>query len=165
MTAYHLAQINIGVPREPVDSPLLADFVAALDPINRVADQSPGFVWRLQTDDGNATAVPWTSDARVIVNMSVWESLEALSDFVYRSAHIEVMRQRRKWFEPMAELYMVLWWVPRGHVPTVAEAEERLLHLRAHGPTATAFSFRSPFPPPGSADVIASRDEDRCPGP
>jgi hypothetical protein len=164
MTAYQLAQINIGVPLGPVDSPVLADFVAALDPVNRIADQSPGFVWRLQTPEGNATAVAWPADERVIVNMSVWESVESLSDFVYRTAHTDVMRQRRRWFEAM-KVYMALWWIPAGHIPTVAEAHERLRHLEEHGPTAFAFTFRSPFPPPGVRRDITPRDEDRCPGP
>jgi len=164
MTAYQLAQINIGVPRGPVDGPLLADFVAALDPINRLADESPGFVWRLQTPEGNATALVWPADERIIINMSVWESVESLSDFVYRSAHTDVMRQRRKWFEQMS-VYMALWWVPEGHIPTVAEADERIRHLTDHGPTAFAFTFRRPFPPPGARRDIIPRDEDRCPGP
>jgi hypothetical protein len=164
MTRFHLAQVNVALPREPLDSPLLADFVAALDPINRIADLSPGFVWRLQTDDGNATAVEWTSDRRLIVNMSVWESVEALSNFVYRSQHTDVMRQRRKWFEGMS-LYLALWWIPAGHIPTVAEAEERVRHLAEHGPTAFAFSFRRPFPPPGAHRDLPARDDDRCPGP
>lgn len=161
---FQLAQVNLGLPREPLDSPLLADFVAALDPINRIADDSPGFVWRLQTDDGNATAVQWASDQRLIVNMSVWESIESLSDFVYRSQHTDVMRQRRKWFEGMS-LYMALWWVPAGHIPTVAEAEERVAHLAEHGPTPFAFTFRRAFPPPGPHREVAARDDDRCPGP
>jgi hypothetical protein len=164
MTTYQLAQINIGVPLGPVDSPVLADFVAALEPINRIADQSQGFVWRLQTSEGDATAVKWPADERVIINMSVWETVESLSDFVYRSAHTDVMRQRRRWFEAM-KVYMVLWWIPAGHIPTVAEAEERLRHLEEHGPTAFAFTFRKPFPPPGVRRDIMPRDEDRCPGP
>jgi hypothetical protein len=141
MTRFQLAQVNIGIPRAPVDSPLLADFVAALDPINRLADGTPGFVWRLQTAEGNATAVKM-SDDRLLINMSVWDSVEALSGFVYRSDHVKVMRERRRWFEAM-DLYLALWWVPAGHIPTVAEAEERLAHLAAHGPTRRARSRRA----------------------
>jgi hypothetical protein len=163
MTRFQLAQVNIGIPRAPVDSPLLADFVAALDPINRLADGTPGFVWRLQTAEGNATAVKM-SDDRLLINMSVWDSVEALSGFVYRSDHVKVMRERRRWFEAM-DLYLALWWVPAGHIPTVAEAEERLAHLAAHGPTAHAFTFRTPFPPPDATRPVAPRDDDRCPGP
>jgi Domain of unknown function (DUF3291) len=164
MTRFHLAQVNVAMPREPVESPLLADFVAALDPINQIADTSPGFVWRLQTEAGNATSLRWPTNDGTLVNMSVWESVEALSDFVYRSAHVDVMKQRRKWFETM-QLYMVLWWIPRGHIPTLEEAHERLQHLRDHGPTRHAFTFRQPFAAPDTGREVAPRDEDRCPSP
>src|SRR5262249_22400339 len=146
--SYHLAQVNVAIPRAPVEAPLMADFVAALEPINRLADGSPGFIWRLQSEAGDAT-VYRPSDDRPLGNMSVWESIEALAEFVYRSRHVEVMRQRRRWFEAM-ELYLALWWIPRGHIPTLAEAEERLEHLRRHGPSPDAFTFRTPFPPPGA---------------
>ena len=159
---FHLAQVNIALPREPLDSALLADFVAALDPINALADGSPGFVWRLQTEDGNATAVRIFDD-RLMVNMSVWESVEVLADYVYRSAHTEVMRNRRTWFHHLGEVYAALWWVPAGHRPTVAEAEERLTHLRVHGPTPDAFTFQHPFAPPGSAETMQPRVDDLCP--
>lgn len=159
---YHLAQVNIGRPRGPIDSAVMAEFVAALDPINALADGAPGFVWRLQTDDGNATSVPWPRDERVMVNMSVWTSLDALAGFVYRSAHAEVMRQRRKWFEAM-EVYMALWWIRAGHVPTVEEAAERVACLEQHGPTRFAFTFRRPFAAPDAMDAAAGSDEDRCP--
>lgn len=145
-TAFHLAQLNIGYPRAPLDSTQMAGFVAALEPINALADASPGFVWRLQTEDGNATAVRGFGDDRLIINMSVWESIEALATFVYDGAHVAVMRQRRLWFEQMRDAFMVLWWVPVGHLPTVAEAEKRLAYLRANGPSAHAFTFKNPFP-------------------
>jgi hypothetical protein len=157
--AFNLAQVNVALPREPLGSALLADFVAALGPINALADSSPGFVWRLQGDGGDSTSIKVFGDDRILVNMSTWESLDKLADFVYKSAHSEVMRARRKWFEPMAEVYVALWWVPVGHRPSVAEAEERVAHLRQHGPTPFAFSFKRPFPPPGSAVQMASRDE------
>jgi hypothetical protein len=149
-----LAQVNIGRLRAPLDSPQLASFMAALDPVNAVADTAPGFVWRLQTEDGNATAVrafEWdqAGSAGVILNMSVWESVEALAAFVYSRQHREVLRRRREWFEQMAEAYLALWWVPRGHVPTPGDAEDRIRHLRAHGPTPHAFTLRVHFPPPG----------------
>lgn len=147
MSSYQLAQVNLALPRAPLDAPLLADFMAALEPVNRAADAAPGFVWRLAGDNGNATGLR-LADERILVNMSVWESLQALGDFVYHGGHADVMRQRRKWFETM-KLYLALWWVPRGHLPTLAEAEERLAHLAAHGPTPHAFTFRAPFPPPG----------------
>jgi heme-degrading monooxygenase HmoA len=159
--AYHVAQINVGLPLEPLDSARLADFVAALDPVNALADAAPGFVWRLQTEDGNATAIRVLDDDRLIVNMSVWESVEALAAFVYRSAHTGVMRRRREWFVPMRESVTALWWVPAGTVPTVAEGETRLRHLHAHGPTPHAFTFRDPFPSPDG--VAAAEDDWFCP--
>jgi hypothetical protein len=143
---HHLAQVNVARLRAPIDSPELADFVALLDTINALGDASPGFVWRLQTDDGDATAVPVFDDDALIVNLTVWESIEALADFAYRSGHKDVMRRRREWFVPMKEAYLALWWVPAGHRPSVREAEARLTHLREHGPTPVAFTFRDRFP-------------------
>ena len=167
---YVLAQVNVARMREPLDSPLLADFVAALGPVNAAADAAPGFVWRLQTEDGNATAVrafEWdgAGSAGVLVNMSVWESVEALAGYVYSEAHRRVLRRRREWFERMAEASMALWWVPRGHVPTTREAEERVRYLRRHGPTARAFTLRVHFPPPDGASQqgIRSPEDWTCP--
>lgn len=161
---WHLAQINVGRIREPLDTPLLSDFVAALEPINALADASPGFVWRLVGDGDDATSLrPYPDDDMMLVNMSVWASLEALTRFVYRSAHTEVMRRRRKWFHQM-EIMLALWWVPAGHIPTVAEGIERLRHLEQHGPTAHAFSFRAPFAAPDATTKIAPVT-DECPPP
>ncbi len=144
--AFHLAQVNIAQAREPLDSELLADFVAALAPINALADAAPGFAWRLQGEEGDATSIRAFGDDRIIVNLSTWESIETLSDFAYRSVHTEVMRQRRKWFEPMA-IYLALWWVPAGDHPTVVDCEARIHSLERNGPTPFAFTFRQPFPP------------------
>jgi heme-degrading monooxygenase HmoA len=167
---YLLAQVNIGRMREPLDSPLLADFVAALEPVNAAADTAPGFVWRLQTEDGNATAVhafEWdrAGSAGVLVNMSVWESVEALAAYVYSDAHREVLRRRRQWFERMAEAYAALWWTPRGHTPTTDEAEQRVIHLREFGPTPYAFTLKEHFPPPDvtGSGPIRSPEEWTCP--
>lgn len=161
---FHIAQVNIGLPVAPVDTPALAEFMAMLDPVNAIADEAPGFVWRLQTEDGNATSIPVLGDDRLIVNMSVWASIDQLAEFVYRSGHVGVMRRRREWFERI-NVFMALWWVPAGHLPSVAEAEERLEHLRAHGPTAYAFTFRRRFPAPDASDA-PELDEDllACPG-
>jgi len=148
--------------RAALDSPELAAFVAALDPVNAIADQAPGFVWRLQTAEGNSTALRIFEDDTLLVNMSTWRSLEALTDYVYRSAHKEIMRRRREFALPILEAYIALWWVPRGHQPTVTEAEERLRHLRAHGPTAFAFGVRTPFPPPHASVAPKVRDDDVC---
>ncbi|WP_437669400.1 DUF3291 domain-containing protein [Sorangium sp. So ce131] len=165
MPPHHLAQVNIALPLEPLDSALLADFVSALDPVNALADAAPGFVWRLKEYGGNATAVRAFGDDRILVNMSVWESAEALSDFVFRNPeHAAVMRRRREWFVPMREAITALWWVPAGHTPTVAEAEERLEHLRRHGPTPRAFTFRHLFSAPDVLAAPVPGDEAlRCP--
>jgi hypothetical protein len=167
---YLLAQVNIGRLLEPLDSPRLAGFVAALDQVNAAADAAPGFVWRLQTEDGNATSVQafrWdqAGSAGVLVNMSVWASVEALAAYVYSGTHREVLRQRRQWFERMAEAYTALWWIPRGHVPTTAEAEDRILALRESGPAPHAFTLREHFPPPGQAGPAPVRSPDgwSCP--
>jgi Domain of unknown function (DUF3291) len=161
---FRIAQLNVARLLAPLDTPALADFVDALDPVNALADAAPGFVWRLQTEDGDATAIRAFEDDMVIVNMSVWDSIAALGDFVFRSAHRDVMVRRREWFERTAEAYLVLWWVPEGHVPTVEEGRARLERLRAGGPGPDAFTFRQPFPPPGSdadADFIHGRSS--CP--
>jgi heme-degrading monooxygenase HmoA len=144
---HHVAQVNVARLRAPIDSPELADFVALLDTINELGDTSPGFVWRLKTPGGDATSFRVFDDDSLIVNLTVWESIEALSDFAYRTDHKEVMRRRREWFVPMEEAYLALWWVPIGHRPSVAEAEDRLRYLRAQGPTPEAFTFRDRFPP------------------
>jgi hypothetical protein len=146
--AFHLAQINIGRLRAPLDDPLLAGFVARLDDVNALADRSPGFVWRLKTDAGDATALRPYGDDRILINMSVWETPEQLRAFVYRSAHADVMRKRRSWFERFEGMYYALWWVPAGHAPSIDEAKARLEHLRLHGETERSFSFAKLFPPP-----------------
>ncbi len=149
--AYHLAQCNIGRLRAPLDTPQLAGFVAALAPVNALADRAPGFVWRLQTDDGDATAIRPFDDDMVAVNMSVWESMEALAAFTYSGEHRDVMRRRREWFERLSEAYLVLWWIPAGTFPTVEDARARLERLRKHGPSPDGFTFRAPFPSPDVA--------------
>lgn len=153
MTAYQLAQMNIARLLAPIDSPQLQDFVANLDRINALAENSPGFVWRLQTEAGNATALRPLGDD-TIINMSVWTDIESLSNYIYRSAHVDILRRRREWFERMTEAYVVLWWVPTGHTPTVEESIERLNHLRQHGPTAHAFNVRKPFGPPDKSSQV-----------
>jgi len=158
---WHIAQLNVGRLIAPTDSPAVTDFMAALDRVNALADHSPGFVWRLQSDSGNATDIQVSADPQFLVNMSVWQSVEALFDFVYRSSHTKVMMRRRDWFEQPAQPFLCLWWVPAGHIPTVAEAMARLDHLRAHGPTARAFGFREKYPAPD----IGGTPEDMKPEP
>src|SRR5215471_5957014 len=166
MGGYHLAELNIARFRAPMDAPELADFVAALQPVNALADAADGFVWRLQTEEGDATAIHAFEDPLMLVNMSVWESLEQLRAFAYTNrAHVSIMRRRREFAEAMAEAYLVLWWVPAGHLPSVDEAKERLEVLRASGPTPHAFTFRASFPPPEDGAVAEVVEDDRwlCP--
>ena len=153
MDRYHLAELNIARMLGPRESAVMSEFMARLDEINALADAAPGFVWRLQTESGNATEIQAFDDDWLIVNLSVWESVEALQAFTYRSGHSEVMRKRRQWFEPHTQAYLVLWWVPAGQVPTVEQAKERLEQLHQHGETATAFTFRRLFAPPALEQV------------
>lgn len=163
-TRHHLAQCNVGRLLAPLDTPPLAGFVAALEPVNALADGFPGFVWRLQDDAGDATSIRAFDDDTVIVNMSLWESVDALAEFTYRSGHRDVMRRRRQWFAPPDEAHLVLWWVPAGHVPDVAEAKDHLELLRRVGPSPAAFTFRAFYavgetepisvaPPPGNVTL------------
>jgi hypothetical protein len=151
VSSYDLAQLNIGIIKDPMDSPVMAEFAANLERINALAERSPGFVWRLQTEDGDATAIRPFEDENMLVNMSVWRDVESLNKYVYSSAHVDVMRRRKQWFERMSEAYLVLWWVPSGHRPSVAEAIAKLETLRTQGPSAEAFTFRQAFAPPDAA--------------
>ena len=163
MSAYELAQLNIADMKAPLESPVMADFVANLDRINALAEASPGYVWRLKGDEGDATAFrPLGEDT--LINISVWDSVAALNAFVYKSGHVEIMRRRREWFGRMAEAFMVLWWVPRGHRPSVEEALSKLAHLREHGPTRFAFTFREAYPQPDqAASPKPAPFQDECP--
>ncbi|GAA0655070.1 DUF3291 domain-containing protein [Kitasatospora atroaurantiaca] len=146
---HQLAQVNIARLLAPIDSPQLAGFVAALDPVNALADRADGFVWRLvEGESGNATALRIFGDDWMLVNMSVWRDPAALEAYVYSEEHRAVLRRRREWFEKPAEAMTALWWVPAGHRPTGAEAEQRLVTLRSKGPTAEAFTLRETFPAP-----------------
>ena len=145
MPNYHIAQINIGRMLAPIDDPIMAEFVAQLPPINALADASPGFVWRLQSQSGDATSIKAYDDELIIVNMSIWESVESLHEYSYKSAHSGVLRDRKRWFEKFDGPYYALWWVPVGHIPTPEEGKARLDYLREHGDSSYAFSFRNIF--------------------
>jgi hypothetical protein len=157
---WHLAQVNVARFIKPVDDPANADFVSALDRVNDLADQAPGFVWRLTGGGNDATDIKvFPNDPNVAVNMSVWESIDALAAFVYRDmGHRSVMRRRREWFEEM-KVYMALWWIPAGTVPTLQDARDRLALIERLGSTADAFTFRQPFAPPSGDDVAPVLDE------
>jgi hypothetical protein len=141
-----IAQLNVAKMKYEFDDPRMQDFIDRLDEINALADHAPGFVWRLQTDEGNATAIDYFG-VDTLVNMSVWDDMASLHAYVYRSAHNEVMARRKLWFDRLQAAYSVLWWVPRGHIPTIEEAAGRLDLLRAQGPSARAFTFKQTFPP------------------
>ncbi|HLK69397.1 MAG TPA: DUF3291 domain-containing protein [Bryobacteraceae bacterium] len=146
--SFHLAQVNISRLIAPLDDPRIADFVAQLAPINALAERAPGFIWRLQSDSGNATDIVWSDDPFVIVNMSVWESIDALRNYAYASQHKDLIRDKARWFEKMDKATYCMWWVPAGHQPTVAEARQRLEYFQEHGPTPYAFWFSRRFPMP-----------------
>lgn len=149
---YELAQLNVAIAREPLDAPGMAPFVENLDRINALAESSPGFLWRLKDDSGNATGFrPF--DADTLVNLSVWRSVESLRDFTYRSVHVDFVRRREEWFLRLREAVVVLWWVAAGHRPTVEEAAVKLRQLRAEGPSASAFTFARLFPPPAQVTI------------
>ncbi|MCP4327358.1 MAG: DUF3291 domain-containing protein [Alphaproteobacteria bacterium] len=148
MTDFHLAQFNIARAMAPMDDPVMAEFVAKLNKINALADQAPGFVWRLQDDSGNATTIQAFDDPRLLINMSVWTSVDALFDYVYKSGHAAVMARRKEWFERFGDRHMVLWWVPAGHIPNLGEAKKKLGSLQTLGPTVHAFTFKQRFTAP-----------------
>ena len=144
MAEFHLAQINVARARADMDSELMRGFVERLDDINALAEDSPGFVWRLQDDSGNATDIQVFDDPLLIVNMSVWTDIDSLKHFVYRSNHVDMLRDRDAWFEKTAEAHQALWWVPVGELPTVEEGVERLRELQTRGPSERAFTFARP---------------------
>jgi len=146
MSKLQIAQVNIGCMTAPLEDPVMAGFVTRLDEINALADRSPGFVWRLQTTEGNATYLRPYDDDRILFNMSVWETVEHLKQYVYRTAHKELLRDRREWFEKFGGSYMALWWIPAGHIPGIDEAKKRLAHLEKEGPSPFAFTFKQEFP-------------------
>ncbi|MEW9551613.1 DUF3291 domain-containing protein [Nonomuraea sp. NPDC050783] len=155
----HLAELNIAHLRAPLDSAELAEFVALLEPINTLADAAPGFVWRLKESETDPTAtVVHDYGDHLLINFSVWESLESLWNYVYRSAHLDVLRRRREWFLRMAEPYMVMWWVPEGHIPSLAEGMARLERLRTEGPSPEAFTYKDSYASSEAASLPAAAE-------
>ena len=148
MPAFNLAQYNVARIKAELDDPVMHGFVSKLDYINGLSEQAPGFVWRHQTAEGNSTAVRPYPDRSILITLSVWESMEAAYSFIYRNQHAEMLRQRDKWFEHIEGFYIVLWWVPAGHIPEVEEGVERLEYLRQHGPSPYAFTFVEKYPSP-----------------
>jgi hypothetical protein len=158
---HQLAQINIAHALHPTDAPEFRDFMDNLDRINALAEATPGFVWRLVGASGNATDLRPTDEPSLLINMSVWTSVEALFDFAYRSEHTGYLIRRREWFTRPSGAYQALWWIPAGHVPTMAEGMERIRHLDAHGPSAYAFTFKARFPAPGDAGPVTDMEPER----
>jgi hypothetical protein len=158
----HLAQLNVGRLKAAIDDPMIDDFRMNLVRINSLAETSPGYVWRLQDDSGDATSIKPFGDELEIINLTVWKSTEALADFTYRSGHLDLLRRRREFFEPPHQPILCLWWIPAGTIPTVDDAIGRLDYLRAHGPSPRAFTFRHRYEP-GSDDTQVGSPFDVCP--
>jgi hypothetical protein len=148
---YHLAQVNTAKMNADLDDPIMSGFVQRLDEINALADGSKGFVWRFQTEAGNATYLRPFDDRRILFNMSVWETLEDLKDYVYTSKHIELLKSKATWFKKLGEPHLALWWIPKGHIPSVEEALEKLRFVKAKGPSPEAFTFAISYPKPNKA--------------
>ncbi len=145
---HHLAQLNIATAKYDNDDPRFAGFMDHLDRINTLGDESPGWVWRYTDESGAAIETQVFDDPRTLVNLTVWQDVESLWNFAYKSEHVEFLRRRTEWFEMDSQPTTVMWWVPEGHRPTPDEAKERLERLRANGSSPTAFSFRDNYPPP-----------------
>ena len=141
----YLAQINIAEAQDDMDSETMQGFVNRLDEINSLADTSPGFVWRLKTEEGDATSIQAFDDPALIVNMSVWQDIETLKTFVYKSVHVDLIRDRDAWFNKILNVHQCLWWIPAGHIPSLAEGKEKLALLQTNGPGRDAFTFSKPF--------------------
>jgi hypothetical protein len=157
MSAYHLAQLNIAKMKADIDDPIMRDFVDKLEDVNSIADNSPGFVWRLQTDTGDATDLRVFEDNMLLVNMSVWESVEDLKTFVYETFHLEILKRKKEWFDKFDGVYQVMWWVKAGRIPDVDEARARLSCLQEQGVSELAFNFQRSFPPAEQALVLPAR--------
>ena len=144
---HHIAQANVARMRAPLDDPSMAGFASRLEPLNALADASPGFVWRLQSEEGDATEFEVFGDELILFNMSVWESIDALESYVYQSNHVSAVQKRVEWFERPTRSPFVLWWIEKGHIPTIEEGKERLERLWDIGPSPAAFTFRQRFDP------------------
>ena len=163
----HLAQLNVGRLVAETDDPRVAEFMAALDRVNGIGKRMPGFVWMMEGSGEPGTGNTETKidgDPRYVANLTVWESAEALEAFVWNTVHRKFYERRREWFERAQESHMALWWVQAGHTPTIEEAIDRIRHLRDHGPSDYAFTFRQSFPPPDArSDQTPFFSGDECP--
>jgi hypothetical protein len=148
MDNFHLAQINIAQAKDHMESSTMQGFVSRLDEINAIADHADGFVWRLQTEEGDTTSIQAFEDEKLIVNMSVWQDVASLKHYVYKSMHVELIQDRDAWFDKIQTVHQALWWVPAGHIPSIEEGKIRLALLQKEGPSAKAFTFAKPFSQP-----------------
>ena len=148
MASFHIAQVNVAQAKADMESELMRGFVSRLDEINALADRADGFIWRLQEDSGSATAIRVFDDPLLLINMSVWANLEALKHYVYKSLHVELIKDREAWFNKMGESHQALWWISAGHIPSPEEARKKLEYIRKNGSSAEAFTFAKPYPMP-----------------
>jgi len=148
MATFHIAQVNLAQAKADMVSDLMHGFVSRLDEINTLADRADGFIWRLKEDGGSATAIKVFDDPLLLINMSVWANLDALKHYVYKSLHVELIKDREAWFNKFGQLHQALWWIPVGHIPNVEEAQKKLEYIRKFGPSAEAFTFAKPHPMP-----------------
>jgi len=144
-TTVHLAQLNIAKAKHSLDAPEIKEFVDNLEPVNELAEKSDGFIWRLQDEQGDAINIQAFSDPNMLVNMSVWQSIDSLKNFMFRTHHRDFLRRKKEWFTDISEDSYVLWWIPEGSIPTVEQAIERLNYLRTNGDSPYAFTFKSNF--------------------
>ncbi len=158
---FHLAQVNIATARAALDDPLMAGFNARLEPLNALADAAPGFVWRLQSEAADALAARLFDNPRLLFNLTLWESVEALEAYVYGSNHVEAVRKRRDWFERPEGAALALWWIEAGSLPGVEDAKWRLEKIWSDGPTDEAFNFRHRFPAPSGDDLPHGKEQTR----
>lgn len=148
MPTFQLAQINIGrIKGVDINDPIMKEFKDNLDTINGLAESSKGFVWRLKDDQNNATSINPYEDVQVLINVSVWETIEDLEFFVYRTFHTDFLRRRKQWFQSYGKAFTAMWWIEAGHFPTIEEATYRLDYLQKNGPSAFAFDFKQKYPP------------------
>lgn len=145
---YQLAQINIALMKAPIDDPIMSEFAAALNEVNLIADRSPGFIWRLQTSSGNATDIRAYPDPKMLINVSVWQTIEQLKVYVYHTLHGDFFVRRRQWFEEYSGEHFGMWWIPADHLPTVEEGKAKLKYLERHGDSPECFTFAKPYPSP-----------------
>ena len=143
--SWNLAQVNIARMLAPLDDPIMADFVNNLDRINKLAEETDGFVWRLVDETNNATSIKIFNDDFLIVNMSVWESLDHLFNFTYKTDHVEIFKRKKEWFTKLADAHLACWYVPNSYRPTIKDAEERLTYMNQYGITPYAFTFKKRY--------------------